>query len=190
MYPSMSQVAELQQTQIDSLKAVASTLVDAAERMANLHLAAARALMQEANQVTENLLGSADPQHALALVSELVQPSAQKLASFSRNFYDVAFGAQAELARVIESRLLESNGKLVGIVESTLQDAPAGSEPTLALFRQTVSASNAACDAIAKAARQALELAGSNLSAATIAGAEAARSAAQAAVKSRGRKSA
>lgn len=163
MYPTMTQVAELQKTQIDALHAVAGTLVAATERLASLHFAAARAWMLEAKQITENLFGGAEPQQALALVAELVQPSTDKLASYSRELYGVAFGTQAELSRIVESRIAEGKDKIEGIVALTFQDAPAGSEATVSLLKNAIFASNAAFDAIAKAAKQAFEMAESNL---------------------------
>lgn len=180
MNPTMTQVAELQKVQIDSLHDLAQTLVNAAEQLTNLHMAAARALLQETSQATQDVTHSADPQDALAVVSELAQPAAAKLASYSRNLFAVIFAAQAEVTRIVEARLAENTGKVVGLLDVALQDAPGGSEATVTMLKQAISASNASYDAIAKAAKHALAMAESNLAAAASAADQAAAAAVQA----------
>jgi hypothetical protein len=52
-------------------------------------------------------------------------------------------------------------------VESSLKNAPAGSEAAVALFKQAISAGNNAVESIQRAAKQAVEVAENNINAVT-----------------------
>jgi hypothetical protein len=56
---------------------------------------------------------------------------------------------------------------VLGYEDSALKNAPAGSESAVAFFKQAVSASNNAVESIQKAAKQATDLAHSNIQAVT-----------------------
>ena len=67
MYSRSTQIAELQASQLDALNAFGSALFNAAEKLATLNIAATRALLQDAAETTQNLLGSKNAQEALAI---------------------------------------------------------------------------------------------------------------------------
>ena len=155
--------ADLQKHQMDALNAVAGTLVNATEQLTNLNFAAARALLQEVSQIAENLVRSQDAQGALAIVGDLVQPTADKLASYSRNLYGIACGANAELSRIVDSQVAEGSETISELIDFAFKNAPAGSEAAASFLRSSVLASTTAYNAVASAAKQATELTESNM---------------------------
>ncbi|MGS0757271.1 TIGR01841 family phasin, partial [Roseateles sp. GG27B] len=108
-----------------------------------------------------------DAQELLALQSTLLQPSAEKAASYSRHLYDIATSTNAEVAKVAEAQLADMQSKFAAVVETASKNAPAGSENAVALVKSAVAAANNAFESVQKAAKQAADVAESNFAAAT-----------------------
>jgi phasin family protein len=167
MYSRPTQIAELQTSQLEALNAFGSALFNATEKLANLNIAATRALLQDAAETTRNLLGSKNAQEALAIARGLMQPAAERLVGYSRNAYDIARGTNAELSKILEAQVTESNRKVAELFESAFKSAPPGSEAALSFLQSALSASNTAYDTVSNVVKQAAELTESNFAAAT-----------------------
>jgi len=189
MYATPAQVAELQKGQVDTLYALSHALFDATEKLVDLNLAAAKALMDESAEKTQAMLGVKDVQELLALTGGFTQPAMEKLVSYGRNVYSIASGTGAEFSKIVEAQVSEGNKKVAELVDFATKNAPAGSEPAVSMFKSAVAAANTAYDTFAKAAKQAVDVAESNFAAATQASLKAA-AAANDAVKVKGRKAA
>jgi len=182
MYPNQNQILELQKTNVDAIQAFGSTVFQAAEKLAQLNLAATRGAMQDSASAAHTMLTAKDPQDAAALAGTLAQPSAEKLVSYSRNAYSIASAAGAELAKIFEAQLADGNRKLVEVIDAAAKSAPAGSEHAISLLKNSISAASTAFDAVTKAARAASETAESNIAAAVAVATDA--------VKAKGKKNA
>jgi phasin family protein len=167
MFTTPAQIAELQKGQMDAAVALSQTFFDAAERMTELNLAAAKATLEESVEKTQALLSARDVQELVALTSGNAQPALEKAVSSSRTVYGIANNANAEVTRIIEAQIAESNKKFAQLIDFAAKNAPAGSEPAVSAFKSAVAAANTAYDTFAKAARQAVEVAESNVAAAT-----------------------
>lgn len=189
MYATPAQVAELQKGQVDALYALSHAMFDATEKFVDLNIAAAKALMDESAEKTQALLGVKDVQELLALSSAFAQPAMEKLVSYSRNVYSIASGTGAEFSRIVEAQVADGNKKVAELVDFATKNAPAGSEPAVSMIKTAVAAANTAYDTFAKAAKQAVDVAESNFTAATQASLKAA-AAANDAAKAKGRKAA
>lgn len=165
MYVTPNQFLEMQKSQIDALQAFGSTVLQAAEKLARLHVDTSRGLFQAGADGAHSLLSAKDPQDATAIAGALAQPGAEKLAAYSKSAYDIASSAYADLAKTLEAQIAEGNRRLTEFLDAATKSAPAGSEYAFGLAKSTLSAANTAFDAIAKAARQASETAGSNIAA-------------------------
>ena len=95
MYATPAQLVELQKGQLDAVNSLGHTVFSAAEKFVTLNLAAAKALMQDASDTTQTLLGAKDVQELVAMTSTLSQPTIEKAVSYSRNVYGIASGASA-----------------------------------------------------------------------------------------------
>jgi hypothetical protein len=158
MEPTMmthpSQLIELHRMQLDALNSLGHAVIAAAEKLSNLNLSASRQAIETATQ-----------------------PSIEQLMSYSRNLIGIGNGMQAEVARVVEAQLAETNRRVSALVEYAAKNAPAGSETAVSLLRGAVAAGNTAFDAVTKSARQATEWADANFAAAATASVIAAASA-------------
>jgi phasin family protein len=189
MLATPAQFAELQKGQLDTLYALSQTLFDAAEKFVDLNLAATKAVMDESAEKAQALMGVKDVQELLALAGSVAQPSTEKVVSYSRTAYGIASGAGAEVSKIIETQISQGNKKMAELIEFAAKNAPAGSEPAVSILKSAIAAANTAYDTMNKAAKQVVEMAESNLAAATSATMKAA-AAANDAVKSKGKKAA
>jgi phasin family protein len=167
MFSTPAQFAELQKGQMDAAVALSQTFFDAAERLMELNLAAAKATLEESVEKTQAMLSAKDVQELVALSSGNAQPTMEKAVSYSRTVYGITNGANAEVSRIIEAQIAESNKKLAQLIDFAAKNAPAGSEPAVTAFKSAVAAANTAYDTFAKATKQAVEMAESNVAAAT-----------------------
>jgi phasin family protein len=177
MFTTPAQFAELQKGQMDAAVALSQTFFDAAERLMELNLAAAKATLEESVEKSQALLSAKDVQELMALSSGNAQPTLDKAVSYSRTVYGIANGANAEVSRIIEAQIAESNKKVAQLIDFAAKNAPAGSEPAVTAFKTAVAAVNTAYDTFSKAAKQAVEMAESNVVAATSATMKAANAA-------------
>lgn len=187
MFVTPAQIAEVQKTHLDALFAASHAMFGATEKLVELNLAAAKAVMDESAEKAQAVLGVKDVQEFVTLTGGLAQPTLEKATSYGRQVYGIAAGAGAELQKIAEAQIAEGNKKIAEMVEFAAKSAPVGSEPAVSMFKSAVAAANTAYDTFAKATKQAVELAESNITAATSATMNAA-AAANDAVKAKSKK--
>ena len=189
MFVTPTQIAELQKSQLDTVYALSHAVFGAAEKLADLNIAAAKALLEESSESAQSYLGVKDVKDLTSLNAGIAQPALEKLVSYNRNLYSIASAASAEITKIVEVRIAEGNRKVAEMVDLAAKNAPAGSEAAVSLIKNAVAASNTAYDTFSKAARQAVSVAESNIAAATQAALNAS-SATGEVVRSAGRKAA
>jgi hypothetical protein len=108
-----------------------------------------------------------DAQELVALHSSLLQPSAEKVAAYSRHIYDIATATGSEVTKVTEGQVSEAQKKFLSVVDNAVKNAPAGSENAVVLVKSAVAAANNAFDSVQKAAKQAADVAEANFQAMT-----------------------
>lgn len=157
------QFAAAQKAQLATLMGLATTGLDAAEKIVALNLETARAALADADAQAQSLLSAKDVQAMFALQAELMQPSAEKAGAYGRKLYDIVAGVQAELSQVAEAGAADAQKKLAALVESAAKSAPAGSEQAVAMAKAALAAANDAFGNAQKAAKQAAEVAEANI---------------------------
>jgi phasin family protein len=167
MFITPAQFSEIQKGQMDAAFALGQTFFDATERLVELNLAATKATLEESVERVQALMSAKDVQEFVALTTALSQPTLEKAVSYSRTIYGIANGAGSEVSRIVESQMAENNKKVTQLIEFAAKNAPAGSEPAVAALKSALAAANTAYDTFAKAAKQAVDFAESNVAAAT-----------------------
>jgi len=164
---TVEQVVASNKANLDNFFGLSHQAFAGVEKLVELNLSAARASLNESTAHAKAGLGVKDAQEFIALQTSFVQPLVEKTVSYSRHVYDITTGTTAELSKAAEAKAAEVQAAVLGYVDSALKNAPAGSESAVAFFKQAVSASNTAVESIQKAAKQAADLAESNLNAVT-----------------------
>jgi len=167
MIATPTQIAAIQKSQLDALYALSHAAFDATEKLVDLNLAAVKAAMDESAATAQSLLGVKDAQELMAIGSTAARPAFDKFVGYSRNVYGIVSGAGAEFKKVFESQFADGSSKMNEFVEFATKNAPAGTEPVVSLFKNSVAAYSSAYDTFTKAAQQAFEAAEANVATAT-----------------------
>ena len=166
------QVLAANKANVETLFGLTGKAFDGVEKLLALNLAASKAMLAETASQAQSAFSVKDAQEFLALQSGLLQPLGEKAASYSREFYDIAASTSAEFSKAFEAQLADAQQKFLDVVDSTAQNAPAGSETAVALMKSAVAAASNVLESAQKSAKQAAALAESNFKAATATAAE------------------
>ena len=162
---TVEQIVNTHKTNVATFFGLTGTSFEGVEKLIELNISAAKSAISEAAQNTQAALSAKDPQELLALQSSLLQPAAEKAAAYSRYVYEIAASTGAEVTRVAEATSAEAQARFMAIVDTTVKNAPAGTESGVALIKSAVAAANNAIENAQKAAKQAAEAAETNFNA-------------------------
>ncbi|WP_280156458.1 phasin family protein [Piscinibacter sp. XHJ-5] len=161
------QFAAAQRANVETLFGLTNKAFEGVEKLVELNLQVAKAAIGEAAETTRAALSVKDAQELLALQAGLLQPAAEKAASYGRHLYDIAAATSAEVSKVAEQTAAEAQQKFLSVVDTAVKNAPAGTENAVALVKSAVAAANNAYESVNKAAKQAAEVAEANFQAVT-----------------------
>jgi phasin family protein len=161
------QVFAAHKANVETLFGLTNKAFEGVEKLVELNLQVAKTALGEAAETANAALSVKDAQELLALQAALLQPSAEKAASYSRHLYDIAASTNAEVVKVAEAQIADAQKKFAAVVDSAAKNAPAGTENAVALVKSAVAAANNAFESVHKAAKQAAEVAEANFQAAT-----------------------
>lgn len=161
------QVLAAQKANVETLFELTNKAFEGVEKLVELNLQVAKASLGEAAETTKAALSVKDAQELLTLQAGLLQPSAEKAAAYSRQLYDIAAAANAEVVKAAEATLSDAQKKFMATVDGAVKNAPAGTENAVALVKSAVAAANNAFESVQKAAKQAAEVAEANFQAVT-----------------------
>lgn len=168
-------VAELNRTTAETAMKLAQVAIGNAEKLVQLQLDAVRHMLEDNLKSTRALTQAKDPQQFAALRARAVEEGLGQMVVYSRSVYDLAAKTQAEFGKLVEQRFTAFNRELTQMVDNAAAAAPAGSAPAIAAMKQTLAATNAMVETLAKTAKQFAEAADSNIKSVTAAPVNAAR---------------
>ncbi|HEY4081249.1 MAG TPA: phasin family protein [Burkholderiaceae bacterium] len=169
MMLTAEQVFAAQKANMETLFGLTNKAFEGVEKLVELNLQVAKAALSEAAENTKAALSVKDAQELLSLQANLLQPSADKAASYSRHLYEIASSTNAEVVKVAEAQLADVQTKFASVIDSAAKNAPAGTENAVALVKSAVAAATNAFESVQKAAKQAADVAEANFQAATTA---------------------
>jgi phasin family protein len=161
------QVVVAQKANVETLFDLTNKAFEGVEKLVELNMQVAKATLGEAADNARAALSVKDAQELVALQATLLQPTAEKAASYNRHVYDIMTAMQAEVTKVAESQFAETQKVFASGVDSALKNAPAGSENAVALVKSAMAAANNAYESVSKAAKQAADVAEANFSVVT-----------------------
>ncbi|MBL8327054.1 MAG: phasin family protein [Rubrivivax sp.] len=161
------QLIAAQKANVETLFDLTTRTFEGVEKLVALNLQVAKTSLVEAAETAQAALAVKDAQEFFALQASLMQPSAEKAAAYSRHVYEIVAGTNAEVGRVAEVTIADSQKKVLSLVDNAVKNAPAGTENAVALVKSAVAAANNAYESVTKAAKQAGEVAEANFQAMT-----------------------
>mgnify|MGYP000399691594 CR=1 FL=1 len=172
------QVVAAHKANVETLFGLTNKAFEGVEKLVELNLQVAKAALGEVADTTRAALSVKDAQELLALQANMLQPAAEKAASYSRHLYDIAAATQAEVTKVAEAQFAEAQKNFAATVDAALKNAPAGSENAVALVKSAMTAANNALESAQQAAKQAVTMAEANFEAVSQSATNAAKAAA------------
>jgi len=161
---SNDQFIAIQKSSVEAFAGLSEKAFASLEQLVELNMAASKALISESISHLQALAEVKDVQALVTLQSDMTKPMAEKAASYSRHLYDIVSGSSAEFNKVLESASAESQKTVTQLLESSLKNAPAGSEAAVAVMKSAMAAGNNAVENAQKSAKQAAQLVESNIS--------------------------
>src|SRR5574343_1753456 len=122
------QLLAAQKANVETLFGLTNKAFEGVEKLVELNLQVAKTALAEVAETTTAALSVKDAQELLALQASLLQPSAEKAASYSRHLYDIAASTNAEVVKVAEAQIADAQKKFAAVVDSAAKNAPAGTE--------------------------------------------------------------
>jgi len=153
-------------TQLKLITQLSGTVFESVEKIIDLNLSVFKASMEESTDAAKQLLSSKDAQDFLTVSAAQAQPVAQKAIAYSRHLAGIAANAQAEFSKATEEQITEHSRKIISLVDTVAQNAPAGSENVIALVKSAVGSANAGYEQFNKTTKQAAEAIETNVAAA------------------------
>lgn len=149
--------------QWDAVTALANTSLAGIERLADLNLSVAKAMLGEFTDTAKQLVGARDAQEFFSLAAARTQPMAERIASYSQEVVGIVTGTQAELGEVAQTHLADANKKIVSLVEELGKNPPVGSENAMEMLKSVMSSAQTGYERFAETGKHAAQLAKDNL---------------------------
>ena len=173
-------IAALNKKHVETALQAAQMLFDSIEKLTRLNIEAAKMLFQEGVAGAGTLASVTDVKQLNQWRDGQARAAAGKILGYSRNVYEIAFKAQADIGELLEQSLLESAQDVRDWVEVALKSSPVGqSEAAAAAAEAAMANAQAMIEGISKAAKQAAGYADAKVRAAATATAEAVKGAAK-----------
>ena len=159
------QILAAHKANVETLFGLTNKAFEGVEKLVELNLQVAKAALSETAASAKAAFSVKDAQELMSLQAGLLQPAAEKAAAYSRHLYDIAASTGAEVTKVAEATTADAQKKFMGLVDTAVKNAPAGSENVVALVKSAVAAANNAFDGVQKASKQAVDVAEANFQA-------------------------
>ena len=159
------QLIATQKSNVEAVAGLSEKAFSSFEKLIELNMAASKALLGESISHLQALTEVKDAQALMTLQSSLAKPMAEKAASYSRHLYDIVSGSSADFTKVFESASADSQKAVTELLETSMKNAPAGSETAVAVIKSAMTAGNNAVESAQKSAKQAAQMVESNISA-------------------------
>src|SRR5512139_5827 len=116
------QVVAAHKANVETLFGLTNKAFEGVEKLVELNLQVARAALEEAADNTRAALSVKDAQELLALQASMLQPSAEKAASYSRHLYEIAAATNAEVTKVAEEQFAAAQQKFAAAVDAAVKN--------------------------------------------------------------------
>jgi phasin family protein len=166
-YLTAEQMLAAQKANLETLFGLTEKAYAGVEKLVELNMQLAKTSLAEVAETTQAAMSVKDAQELLALQQSMLQPAAEKAAAYSRQVYEIAAGTNAEVSKVVEGQMADSQKKFMAMVDGAIKNAPAGTESAASLVKSAIAAANNAMESVQKAAKQATDVAEANFQAMT-----------------------
>jgi phasin family protein len=124
------------QKAIDASKAVSRVAMESAQAIANINQKAAQEFAELIQKRVSDLMKAQDPKAAFDFVhAEVLQDAAKEVSHYHQQLLDILRGGNRELSEIAEEMIQDSKADLIHFVNDATNNAPAGSEAYVSVFK-------------------------------------------------------
>jgi len=143
--------------------ALAGIAATTAEKVMDLNLSMFKTAIAGMTENGKAIADAKDAQSLSAIQAQWAQPSLETITAYMKDSYDILTESQAEVTKIVDSRIAEVNKTIVSTLDQAEKNAPAGSDVAVSAMKSAVAAANQAYDAFAKAGKQVQEVTGATV---------------------------
>ena len=133
------------------------------EKVVALNMAVAKESFAETTAAAQQLMSAKGAQEFVTLTTANAKPNAEKVLAYGRELAAIAAAAQADFSREAETQIADTRRKVASLVDDVAKNAPAGTEPVVAMVKTAMGNANAGFDQISKNAKQAADVIEANV---------------------------
>lgn len=157
--------ANAAKSHVEGAQTMAEQMLNGVEQLGQLNLAASKATVSESLQQAQSMLDVRDPQQFMAMQAGMVQPIAEKSASYLRQMFEIISSTNAEIGKLAEGQIKDVQQSFASMMDTAMKNAPVGTEAATSMFRNAFNASQEAINSAQNAARQAVATTEQNMDA-------------------------
>lgn len=163
---TQQQIAAIHRANLDNLFSLTDGIVGGVEKLAGLHMQAARSGLADLRNVTQQAIAVRESQEWFVLHSNIVAHATEKMQDWSHQVFDVVAATQAELARYARAGWDAQVSQARTLAGDIAKGAPSGNGAAAAALDQAINATSALVETLQKSGEQAVAFTRSNLEAA------------------------
>ncbi|HKB83527.1 MAG TPA: phasin family protein [Burkholderiales bacterium] len=167
MYNVPEQLLATNKENLETFVEFAGIAAAGAEKLLDVQVKIAKAVFADTVKHAKTVVAAKDVQELTEIQTSVVQPSAEKAATYGRSIYSVIAETQTELGKFFEVRFADANKNLTTALDKAMKSAPAGSDVAVAAVKSAMAAANQAYDAFSKATKQVTEATEASITAAS-----------------------
>ncbi|KIP14385.1 phasin family domain protein [Burkholderia sp. MSHR3999] len=158
-------ISSAQRANLDVVFSLVGKMVDEVGKLAELNARFTQSALEDALEVALEVARSTaeKPQDWIAIQRSIAAPLAEKVQSYSREFFGILSSAQAEVLKAAQAGNESCVRRVQTFVEDATKHAPAGSEAAVAAWNSAIVAANTLYQTLEKTGQQAVEVARSNI---------------------------
>jgi len=159
----LEQMTATHKENVATTMALAGIAATAAEKVMDLNIGIIKTAIAGATANGKVIADAKEAQAFSAMQAQWAQPSLETLTAYVKDSYDILSKSQADVTRIVDSRIAEVNKTVVSALDQAEKNAPAGSDVAVAAMKSAVATANQAYDAFSKAGKQVQEVTGATV---------------------------
>ncbi|MEI7532518.1 MAG: phasin family protein [Betaproteobacteria bacterium] len=161
------QIAAASKANMETLANVTHKAFEGVEKLLELNIQVAKALMQDNIDHVKSAINAKDVQQLMAIQANIMHPLAEKMASYSRHIYQIATETQATLTKTAKEDLETQAEKLKTAYKDATSSMPQGSDAMAQVIKHAVANANTLFESSQKAMKQAIDMSNNQLKSVT-----------------------
>ncbi|MEZ5653050.1 MAG: phasin family protein [Burkholderiaceae bacterium] len=152
---------------IKASNALASKSMEGMQKLAELNMKTMKSSLESGAEQMKSLMAVKDVKELNEALVAFAQPRSDAFTQYAKDAYAITSETNAEVAKMFEAQVEEGHKQLSTMIDGLAKNAPAGTEGTIGLMKQALTATRTAYEQASKAGKQVVEMAEANVASAT-----------------------